>query len=298
MWYNVALMNIPVKRLKSGFEIPVYGLGMGGLHGTTAREDAEEIRLIQSMIECGITHIDTAELYASGHAEELLGMAIADFNRSDLLIATKAVSQNLTYDGIFRAVEGSLKRLKTSYIDLYMMHRFPEPGMPIRDTMRALDMLVEQGVVRHIGVSNFSVRRFDEAQKHTKNKIVCNQVHYNVQYREIEAAGILDYCQQNDVILTAWRPLQKGLLLDSPLLNDLAAKYHKLPAQVALNWLVSQDNVVTICRTSSLDHLRQNLGALDWKLDSEDIDRIRYEYPDQRLVSDLVPLAHPGSVAA
>lgn len=290
---------IPTKKLKSGFELPVYGLGlwqMGGRWETDTSKDSNEIRAIQEAIEVGITHIDTAESYGNGHAEELLNKAIEGYDRSKLFIASKVSASNQSYDDLRRSFEASLKRIGTDYIDLYMLHRYPEPGIPIADTMRALDELVEQGAIKYIGLCNMSPNRFQEAQKHTKNKLVCNQVHYNVQYREIEDKGVLDFCQQNDVMCVAWRPVQKGTLPTSSLLDELAKKYGKTPMQIAINWLISQDNVVTLSKTSSSEHLMENLGAIGWTMEADDVGRIRREFPDQKMVSDAVPLDYEADV--
>lgn len=181
-------MDIPTKKLTSGFELPVYGLGlweMGGRWESDDSNDDTEITALAAALDLGITHFDTAESYGNGHAEKLLGQAIKGRDRSKLIVATKVAGPNQSYDGIFRSFEASLKRLDTDYVDLYMLHRYPEAGLPIEDTMKALDELVEQGVIKNIGVCNMSINRFNEVQKHTKNKLVCNQVHYNVQYREM-----------------------------------------------------------------------------------------------------------------
>jgi diketogulonate reductase-like aldo/keto reductase len=177
-----------------------------------------------------------------------------------------------------------------------MLHRFPDPGIDIADTMRAMDELVRLGKVKNIGVCNMTQRRFSETQKLTVNPIVCNQLHYNVQYREVEERGLLHQAQTDDIMLVAWRPLQKGLLPDASILNELATKYGKTPTQVAINWLVSQKNVVTIAKTSTIDHLEENLGAVDWLMDDIDIERIRIEFPDQKIVSDAVPLDYAADV--
>lgn len=286
-------MNIPTKKLKNGFELPVYGLGlwqMGGRLEVDTSKDEQEITAIRAALDVGITHIDTAEKYGHGHAEELLAQAMQGYDRSNLFIATKVAAENQGYDGVHRAFAASLKRLGTDYVDLYMLHRYPAPGISIADTMKAMDELVDQGLVKHIGACNLTPAMFDEAQKHAKHKIVCNQVHYNVQYREIEDKGVLQYCQEKDIMLVAWRPLQKGTLPESALLQELAKKYDKTPTQVAINWLISQDNVVTLSKTSSLEHLQENLGAIGWQLETADVERIRTEFPDQKLLSDAVPL--------
>jgi diketogulonate reductase-like aldo/keto reductase len=294
-------VTIPSKKLQSGFELPIYGLGlwqMGGRFEADTSRDRAEINAIRAAFDAGITHIDAAESYGNGHAEELLGQALKGYDRNKLLIATKVSAKNQTYEGLHRSFAASLKRIDTDYIDLYLLHRYPESGIDIAETMRAMDELIAQGVVKNIGVCNMTPRRFSEAQSHTKNKLVCNQVHYNVQYREAESSGVLKYCQAHDVMLVAWRPLQKGLLPHSPLLDTLAKKYNKSAAQLAINWLMSQGNVVTIAKTSSLDHLTENLGALNWVMESSDIERIRHEFPDQKTVSDAVPLNYAADIEA
>ncbi len=294
-------MNIPTKKLKNGFELPVYGLGvweMGGRGEVDTSKDGTEIEAIQSAIDAGITHIDTAESYGVGHAEELVGKAMQGYDRSKLIVATKVSAPHQSYDGLRRSFEASLKRLGTDYVDLYLLHRYPDVGIPIAETMRAMDELVEQGVVKNIGVCNLSPNRFDEAQKHTQHKLVCNQVHYNVQYREMEDKGVLNYCQENDVLLVAWRPVQKGTLPQTKLIDDLAQKYNKTPTQVVINWLISQDHVVTISKTSHIEHLKENLGAAGWTMEPEDIERIRKEFPGQKLVSDAVPLDYAADITA
>lgn len=286
-------MNIPTKKLENGFEMPVYGLGlwqMGGRRERDESNDDNDIAAIRAAIDAGVTHIDTAESYGDGHAEELLGEAIKGYDRSTLFLASKVGETNQGYEGTIAACEASLKRIGTEYLDLYMLHAFPKPGISIEDTMRAMDELLERGLIRHIGVSNVTPHRFDVAQGLTKNKIVVNQVHYNVQYREVEDKGVLDHAQKNDVMLVAWRPLQKGTLADSSLVDELAKKYQKTPSQIAINWLISQKNVVTLAKTGNPEHLKENLGALDFTMESGDIERIRREFPDQQLVSDAVPL--------
>lgn len=294
-------MGIPLKQLSNGFSLPVYGLGtwqMGGRWEADASQDDKEIQAIQYAIEQGITHLDTAESYGDGHAEELIAAATKGYDRSKLCITSKVSGSHQGYDDLLRSCEMSLKRLQTDYLDLYLLHRFPEVGTDVRDTMRAFDRLVAEGIVKHIGVCNMTAPRFAEAQKHTANKLVCNQLHYSLDCREIVDKGVLQYCQENDVLVTAWGPLSKGALAQGGILHEMAQKYDKTPYQVALNWLIAQPNVITIPKTSSVEHLDENLGALGWQLTVEDQQRLSLEFPSQRLVSDRVPLDYAASSAA
>lgn len=288
-------MKIPTKKLQNGFEMPVYGLGTWEMGGKTTHDptndDNVDIRAIQEAIQEGVTHIDTAESYADGYTEILVGRAIKECDRSLLFLASKVKGENLAYDDVIRAVQGSLERLKTDYLDLYYAHRY-NPAIPVKETMRAMDTLVEEGLIKHIGVCNYTVEELEEAQSYAKNKIVVAQQHLNLKYRESEKRGVLKYCQENDMFFMAWRPLQKGLLINeaSSILSEMAQKYHKTPAQIALNWLISQENVVTISKTRDVAHLKENLGALDWEMEPEDVKRLRNNYPNQEAVSDAVPL--------
>lgn len=293
-------MNIPTKMLKSGFSLPVYGLGtwqMGGRETADYSNDDAEVKAIRQAIDCGITHIDTAESYGAGHSEELVAQAIEGFDRGKLIIATKISGQNQGYDGVMRAIEKSLKRLNLDYVDLYLLHRYPNPGISIAETMKAMDELIEQEVVKNIGVCNLTANRLKDVQKHSKNKIVYNQLHYSLEVREPAINGVIKYCQDNDVFISAWGPLSKGMLKQAPILQEIAAKYNKTPFQVALNWLISQPNVVTIPKTTSVEHLEENLGSLDWEMSNEDMERLTKEFPNQQAISDRVPLDYVAGIA-
>lgn len=288
-------VNIPIKKLENGFSMPVFGLGTWQMGGKRERDinnnDNADIEAIKMAINNGITHIDTAEMYAQGYSEILVGQAIAEFKRENLFIISKVYPNHLKYQDLIDSAKNSLKRLNTSYLDLYLIHA-PNPEIPIEETMRAMDFLVGQGLVRHIGVSNFTKERMAEAQKFTKNKIVANQVHFNLQIREAQRTGLVEYCQKNDVMLIAWRPIQKGVLLEekNELMEQMCQKYQKTPAQIAINWLISQKNVVTLSKMGSYDHLVENLGALNWEMDPKDVKKLDKDYPNQQDISDTVSL--------
>lgn len=289
------MITIPAKQLKNGFTMPVYGLGtwqMGGQHSYNLdNNDEADITAIKTAIDEGITHIDTAESYAEGYAEKLLGKAIKDYDRSKLFLVSKVAPAHLRYDDLIRSAKASLQRIGTSYLDLYLIHRF-SPEISLKETMRAMDTLLKQGLTKQIGVCNFNVARLQEAQSYTNNKIVANQVHLNLRYREAEKKGIVKYCQENDIFFIAWRPLQKGMLVNEKfsILTKIADKYHKTPAQIALNWLISQDHIITLSKTRDQQHLEENLGAVGWTLKPEDIEILRQQFPNQEYISDTIPL--------
>jgi diketogulonate reductase-like aldo/keto reductase len=286
---------IPTKTLENGFAMPVFGLGtwrMGGiLERDFENDDKADIEAIKRAIDSGITHIDTAEIYADGHAETLIKQAIQGYKREDLFLVSKAQIKHLSYDNLINSAKNSLKRLGTDYLDMYLMHQH-NSEIPLEESMRAMDYLMIEGLIRNIGVSNFTKESLIEAQNCSKNKIVTNQVHYNLKYREPERTGLLEYCQNNDVLLVAWRPFQKGLLLEekNDLMDEMCKKYNKTPAQIGINWLISQKNVITLSKMRNEKHLIENLGALDFEMEKEDVEKLDKNYPDQQDISDTVRL--------
>ena len=262
---------------------------MGGVDTPDTANDDADIAAIRRGIATGLCHIDTAEMYAGGRAEELVGIAMKGqgIRRADYFLTDKVWKTHLRYDDVLRAAEASLKRLGTDYIDLYLIHQV-NPDVPEEETIRAMNRLKREGVIRHIGVSNFSEERLKRAQAASDAPIVANQLHYNLRIREIEQCGLLDYCRSQGIMVIAWRPL-RGLDLALPLIVTLAEKYGKTPSQIALNWLLCQENVVTITKAANPLHLAENMGALGWVLEKEDAERLRREYPAEA-VSDAVPL--------
>ena len=264
------------KNFNDKAKIPVLGIGTG-MGDWTIRDissDKKCIEALKTAIKFGITHIDTAELYGDGHAEELIGKAIKGINRKKLFITTKVWKTHLKYNDVISAAKNSLKRLGVKYIDLYLIH-VPDPETPLVETLWAMDFLVENKIVRFIGVSNFSIKLLRKAQSYTKNKIVANQVEYNLIKRKSED-GLLEYCQKNNTILIAYQPVAGGKLAmpGFKVLDKLCEKYNKTQAQIAINWLISKPNVITIPKTSNITHIKENLGAIGWRLSKEDTKKL------------------------
>jgi diketogulonate reductase-like aldo/keto reductase len=221
-------------------------------------------------IEQGAYLIDTAEVYGT---EDVVGRAIRGI-RDRVFIATKVSGQHLRYDEVLRAAEASLRRLSTGHIDLYQIH-WPNSWIPIQETMRAMETLVDRGLVRYIGVSNFSSDELRSAQAAmTKYPIASNQVLYNLNRREIER-DLLPYCLMNRITIMAYTPLDDGRLArpsHSPrsqrmqALELVAAQVEKTRAQVALNWCTSRPNVITIPKSNSEGRVIENCQASGWRL--------------------------------
>jgi diketogulonate reductase-like aldo/keto reductase len=262
------------KELGKGVRVPVLGLGTWGVGGRETADysqDKAEIAALTAGIELGMTHIDTAEFYAAGHCEELVGRAIKPYERSSIFLTTKVWSTNLRYNDLIKSIKSSLKRLEVDYVDLYLIH-WPNPAVPLQETMKALEHCVEEGYTRFIGVSNFSTPLLAEAQSHLKDhRVVANQVEYNLLERGPERE-LLPYCQENGVILIAYQPLARGSLArpGNAVLDELARKYGKTQSQVSLNWLISQEKVITIPKASQVEHIRDNRKAIGWRLSGED----------------------------
>jgi diketogulonate reductase-like aldo/keto reductase len=289
-------MLIETKKLKNGFELPLFGFGTWSMGGRDTRDinndDQADIYAIKTALDMGIIHIDTAEWYSEGRAEELVSEAIKSFDRSKLIITTKVTPMHLHYNDLVNAARQSLKRLKTDYIDVYLIHN-PNPYIDIKESMEAMDYLVEKKYIKYIGLSNFNVPEFMQAQKCSENIITCNHLHYNLKHRGPLIDGSIKYAQDNDVMIVAWRPTQKGLFSKEPfvILNKICSKYEKTANQVAINWLISQKNVVTISKTRKIDHLKENLGALGWSMEKSDIDLLMNDFPDTVKTVENITLA-------
>lgn len=300
-------MNIPVKKLADGRALPVLGLGtwhMGGDAQKAVTDQVEkDIKAIRYAIESGYSHIDTAEVYADGFTEEMVAEAIQPLKRDDIFLASKAKQGNHTKQKLAEALDGSLKRLKTDYLDLYYLHRF-SPDIPLEETAEALNTAVKAGKVKQVGVSNFSAAHVDELQKFLDVKIFANQVHYNLAFREPALSGLLAHAVAKDYFVVAWRPLrfikrnaaapllnhnvwEKGAF---PIVDALAATYQVTNVQVALAWLVNQQNVTTLVKSSQAKHLDEASAGAGLVLTAEDMARLTAEFQPQFAVSDSIPL--------
>lgn len=277
------------RELANGVKIPVLGVGtwgIGGKHSADYSNDEEGITAIRAAIDFGMTHIDTAEYYGAGHTEEIVGKAIKPYKREALFITTKVYRTHLQYQKVLSSVKESLRRMSVEYVDLFLVH-WPDPTVPIKETMKAMEHCVDEGYSRFIGVSNFSIPLLQEAQSQLeKYRLVANQVYYNLTrvrktyFNGLSVADLYSYCREKDITLIAWSPLEEGKLAKPgfPVLDEIAKKYGKTQAQVALNWLISQDNVIAIPKTSNVNHVKENVGALGWRLSEEDFNRLQESF--------------------
>lgn len=235
----------------------------------------DKVTALKAGLESGIRLIDTAEIYNS---EPLVAKAIAGFPREDLFIATKVLFLHLRHDALVKSLKRSLRKLNLQYVDLYQVHQ-PSPFVPLKETMAAMEEMVEKGLVRSIGVSNFSLRQMEEANSVLdKCRLASTQMPYNLADRRMEK-GVLPYCKKENMALMAYFPLAHGKLAKSSVLANIGKKYDKTASQVALNWLHSQENVFPIPRASRSVHVAENIGSIGWKLSDEDMAELERAYP-------------------
>jgi diketogulonate reductase-like aldo/keto reductase len=251
----------------TGVKVPEIGFGTWQYRG-----GSEPLR---KAVELGAFLIDTAEMYGT---EEAVGAAIKGI-RQKVFIATKVSGNHLRHDEVLRAADGSLKRLGINTIDLYQIH-WPDPAVPIAETMGAMEKLVDAGKVRFIGVSNFYLKNLREAEAcMTKYRIVANQIKYSLHERGAEE-DTLPYCQQNRITVIAYSPLARGDLAKKPLLRNrsalgvlqkIASDTGKTMAQVALNWCISKPGVIAIPKTDKVERVVECCGASGWRLSQTQI---------------------------
>lgn len=256
----------------SGEKIPVLGMGTWDLN---VNPELEKEAMIEG-IKKGMRFIDTAEMYGT---EPMVGEVLRQ--HGNVFLATKVSPHNFRYVDVIKACNASLERLGVRQIDLYQLH-WPNNRVPIGETMQAMEKLVHDGKIRYIGVCNFSMQEFEVAQEAMKKyEIVSNQVEYSVLSRDVEK-GLLEYCTKNKITVIAYSPFGKGAFF-SPryskvvsFLQEIGRKYNKSAPQVALNWLISKPAVVAIPLAGKKEHMIENAGAADWKLDRSDIEKINH----------------------
>ncbi|MDP1546696.1 MAG: aldo/keto reductase [Anaerolineales bacterium] len=258
--------------------LPRIGFGtwkIGGGSFADPKTDSVSMRALHTAIETGYTHFDTAEMYANGHSEELLGRAVREsqVRREAFFITTKVTPSHLRYDDVLSACENSLRRLQMDTIDLYLIH-WPGAGAKYEDTFRALNKLVRDGKVKHLGVSNFNLKQLKQSQELSETPIITNQVPYSLSDRSYVKNGMLEYCQRYDIFLTAYSPIEEGNLKKSRALENIAKAHDATTYQIALAWVISQPRVITIPMSANPQHIRENFEAADIELTQTEIEQL------------------------
>ncbi len=248
---------------------------IGGGSFPERSQDERALSALRSALALGYTHFDTAEMYGAGHSEDLLGRAIREsrMDRAGLFITTKVTPAHLRFDDVLRACAGSLHRLGTDYLDLYLIH-WPNESIPLEETFRALNQLVTKGKVKYLGVSNFDLSLLKKSQALAETPIVTNQVPYSLSDRSYVKNGVLEYCQANNILLTAYSPVKEGRIKVNPTLQSIAAAHQVSPYQIALAWLVQQPKVITIPMSFNPDHQAENFDAADIELSDTEMQQL------------------------
>jgi len=239
------------------------------------RGAGSKVAALKGGLQAGMNLIDTAETYQS---ETLVAGAIGGAKREDLFLATKVWPNHLHGDALTRSFDKSLKRLGTSYIDLYQVH-WPNPTVPIKETMAAMEKLIREGKLMYMGASNFDLRQLQEANSAIpRSQLSSVQLSYSLVDRRVERA-ILPYCDREGIALLAYYPLGHGRLASTNKLDVVASRTGKTRSQVALRWLADKGNVFPIPRASRTEHVEENVGVSGWKIGPQDSETLDLAFP-------------------
>jgi diketogulonate reductase-like aldo/keto reductase len=259
------------------------GQGTWGLGENHAKRRAE-IAALRLGLDLGMTLIDTAEMYGEGASEELIGEAI-EGRRAEVFLVSKVYPHHATRTGALQACERSLKRLKTDYLDLYLLHWIG--SVPLAETLAAFQSLKQAGKIRQYGVSNFDRSDMEEAMSLPGgSEIVTDQVLYNLKRRGIEW-DLLPWCRDHGLPVMAYSPFEHSPsehtgMLAQPELKSIASRHNATAVQVALAWLLRQNGVIAIPKASSTAHVRENRGAADLVLTDQDLSELDRAFPPPR----------------
>lgn len=264
----------------TGVDVPIIGQGTWMIDGDSEVE-SRAIQTLRLGLALGMNHIDTAEMYGDEHVEELVGEAIAG-RRDEVFLVSKVLPSNASYEGTLKACERSLKRLKTEWLDLYLLHW--RDSYPLRETMRAMEKLVAEGLVKYIGVSNFDVEDLMEAEQVLQTEqIACNQVLYNLRDRGIEPR-LLPYCSKKRIAVVGYAPFGHGNFpspssREGKLLIEIGRRHNRTPKQVALNYLTRDPSIFTIPKTTRSERVKENSGGVGWQLTEDEVNMIDRAFP-------------------
>jgi diketogulonate reductase-like aldo/keto reductase len=257
----------------NGSAVPVLGQGTWHM-GEVKKERTAEINALRSGLDLGMTLIDTAEMYGEGEAERVVGEAISG-RRADVHLVSKVYPHNASRKGAVAACERSLRRLKTDYLDLYLLHW--RGSVPLEETLSAFEDLRRTGKIRDFGVSNFDRSDMEQiAELSGGGRTATNQILYNLQRRGIEW-DLLPWCRQRRIPVMAYSPIEQGRLLAS--LRPFSERRGLTPAQVALAWVLRQNGVIAIPKASTIQHVSENRSAADVVLSEEELAELDALYP-------------------
>ena len=269
--------------LRNGTRVPALGLGTWKM-GEDVRQRAQEVRALQTGIDLGATLIDTAEMYGSGRAEEVVAAAIKG-RRDGIYVVSKVLPQNASRSGTVKACEASLKRLKTDHIDLYLLHW--RGSVPFAETMAGFDDLMQAGKIRGFGVSNLDVKEMQEWLAVSRgSKTIANQVMYSIDSRGIDY-DLVPWCLERRIAVMAYCPLAQGAIPRNAVIGKVAERHKATPAQIMLAWVLRHEHVIAIPKSSKPERVRENVAAADIMLSAEDLMDLDREFPPPRKAQPL-----------
>jgi len=262
-------------RLPSGDDLPVLGQGTWGM-GERGSDRAAEIAALRHGLDLGMGLIDTAEMYGSGGAEEIVGAAISG-RRDEVFLVSKVFPHNADRHGAIEACERSLRRSGTDHLDLYLLHW--RGGTPLSETLEAFEELRDSGKIRHFGVSNFDPDDMAELwQLDGGRGCAVDQVLYNLTRRGIEY-DLLPWCRQRELPVMAYSPIEQGRVLGDPVLQRVADRHGAAPAQIAVAWVLSGEGLCAIPKSATREHVEQNHAALEIRLSADDLAELDAQFP-------------------
>jgi diketogulonate reductase-like aldo/keto reductase len=266
---------MPHVTLPGGEQVPAFGQGTWHM-GESRSRVATEVAALRLGIELGMRLIDTAEMYGSGVAEEIVAEAVGR-NRDSQFIVSKVLPYNASRQGTIEACERSLKRLKTDRIDLYLLHW--TGSHPFAETLAGFERLKRDGKIRHHGVSNFDAADMKKwVALAGGDTVASNQILYNLTRRGPEW-DVIPWCRERNISIMAYSPIEQGRMLGHKALAAVAARHGATPAQVALAWLLRRDGMIVIPKASRPEHVRENMGTLDLVLTDADLSDLDRAFP-------------------
>ena len=279
--YHKVIHEMDTKYFKKlGRRVPILGMGTWGIGGGMDIDKSYDkiwVSALKKGLELGLTLLDTAEIYGAGHSEELIGEAISGFPREEIFLVSKVWPSHAGREDIVKAAKASCRRLGT-YIDLYLLH-WPTPDIPLSEIMEGMEKILEIGLIRHIGVSNFEVNQIEEAKNClNKSDLAAVQNKYSLIYRRYER-DVIPYTEREGMMFMAYTPLGKGIIAKNVHLAKIGLKYGKTAAQVALNWLMYMKPVIPIPKAVQIKHIEEDSGAICWSLNRRDWESISEIFP-------------------
>ena len=275
------MTDVPTLTLPSGDELPQIGFGTWNIEGETLESG------LRAALDTGYAHVDTAEGYKN---EAEIGEVLAEYDRDDVFLTSKVLAKNLNYDSLLESCRDSLDRLGTDYLDLYLIH-WPNPAISLRESLDAMATLHDEGLVRNVGVSNFSAYQLSCAHHVSDVPIAVNQIEFHPWFQRPD---LVEHCRETDTVVEAAAPLARTEVFEDDIVRELADRHDKHPAQIVLKWAIERD-IVVLPKSSSPEHVRANFDLFDWSLTDDDLaaldDRDRdhpvYDHPARDWSDDV-----------